>query len=255
MRTVASLCGILALLVSVRSTRADDAPKPREIVVKAIEAHGGAAAIKKLKASVIKTKGKYYGMGVGVDFTGETSIQMPDRTRLQVAFEANGQNITFVQVLDGDKGWRSFNGKDGKLAGDLTKEMIAEGQEQQYAQSVERLLPLTDKSYKLSSLGESKVGDRPVVGVRVEQEGHRPVSLFFDKERNLLLKSETRGKDPMNGDKEFTAEKVYDDYKKVDGLMVAQKVTIKHDGKDFVDSEVTDVKLSEKLDDSVFAKP
>jgi hypothetical protein len=255
MRRIASVWGVLAVLVSVSPGRADDDAKPGDVIAKAIKAHGGADTIKKLKASVVKTKGKYYGMGAGIDFTSETSIQMPDRARLQVEFEANGVSISFVQVLDGDKGWRSFNGKDGKLTGDLNKEMITEGQEQQYAQSVERLVPLTEKSYKLSSLGESKVGDRPAIGVRVEREGHRPVNLFFDKEKSLLLKSETHGKDPMNGDKEFTTEKIYDDYKEVDGLMTAQKITIKHDGKDFADSEVTDVKLSEKLDDSVFAKP
>jgi hypothetical protein len=251
MRTIARVGCVAALLVFVGSLRAGDDAKPREIVAKGIEAHGGADAIKKLRASVVKSKGKFHGKGFAVDFTGETAIQMPDRIRQQVAFEVNEQKGAFVWVFDGDKGWLSVNG----MAADMPKEMIAEGQEQQYAQSVERLVPLTDKAYKLSSLGESKVGDHAAQGVRVEREGHRAVELFFDKESGLLLKSVTRSKTPMSGDQEFTAEKIYDDYQKVEGLMVARKVTIKHDGKDFADSVVTDVKVSEKLDDNVFAKP
>src|SRR5262245_35142158 len=177
MRTIARVCTVLALLVSVSPARADEDAKLREVITKAIKAHGGADTIKKLKASVIKTKGKYYGLGAALDFTGETSIQMPDRVRQEVEFEANGQKGTFIRIFDGDKGWQSFNGKTE----DMSKELIAEGQEQQYAQSVERLIPLTEKSYKLSTLGEVKVGDRPAIGVRVEREGHRPVNLFFDK--------------------------------------------------------------------------
>ena len=81
------------------------------------------------------------------------------------------------------------------------------------------------------------------------------MSLFFDKKTGLLLKTETRSKDPMAGDNEYTAETLYDDYKKVDGFPVAHKVTVKRDGKLFFASENSDVRLAEKLDDSTFEKP
>ena len=96
---------------------------------------------------------------------------------------------------------------------------------------------------------------KDAVGVRVEHKGRRDVSLFFDKKTGLLLKTETRGKGPMAGDSEFTAETLYDDYRKVDGFPVAHKVTVKRDGKLFFVSENSDVKLAEKLDDSTFEKP
>lgn len=251
MRMIAGTCCLFGLLMLAAPVRSAEEAGAKAIIAKAIEAHGGADNIKKHKTSVVKTKGKFYGMGEGIDYTGTTSIQMPDRNRMEVEMDANGMKLTFIRVYDGAKGWQSFNG----MATDLGKEMIAEGQEQQYSQSVERLIPLTEKEYKLSSLGESKVGDRPTVGVKVEREGHRPIKLYFDKEKNLLLKSETNGKDPMNGDKEYKATKLFDNYKKVEGLMVAHKVTLKHDDKDFVKSEVTEVKLPEKLDDALFAKP
>jgi hypothetical protein len=47
----------------------------------------------------------------------------------------------------------------------------------------------------------------------------------------------------------------YSDFKEVEGVLQAMKVVIKRDGKDYVEGETTDLKLAEKLDDSVFAKP
>ncbi len=65
------------------------------------------------------------------------------------------------------------------------------------------------------------------------------MNLFFDKEKNLLVKMETRGKNPMAGGEEFTATTLYEDYNKVDGIMVAHKVTVKRDDKMFVESTIT----------------
>ncbi len=218
-----------------------------KIVAKAIKAHGGSNKLKKFKASVSKSKGKFYGFGEAIEYTQEMSIQLPDRSRIDI----DATNFKFMQVLNGDKGWQKFNGDTMEM----TKEKVAEGQENMHATQVAHLAVLTDKSYELSALGDVKVGDRMAVGVRIEHKGHRDVSLFFDKENGLLLKSETRGKDTMNEDKEFTSETVFSDYKKVEGVMVAHKIDIKRDGKQYVVSEVSEVKLSEKLDDSVFAKP
>jgi outer membrane lipoprotein-sorting protein len=240
---------VVALLAAVSSIRADDdAAKLRAVIDKAIKAHGGADNLKKFPASVIKSKGTYYGMGEGIEYTQEISIQHPGQMRVEV--DAN--NFKFVQVFDKNKGWRKIGDGDAEK---MSKEEVAEAQEQMYAGGLTHLVVLQDKSYKLAPLGEIKVGDRAAIGVRVEHEGHRPVSMYFDKDKGLLLKVETNGKDTQNDNKEFTAEELFSEYKKVDGLMVAHKVTINRDGKKYLEYEITEYKPSEKLDDSVFAKP
>jgi len=251
MRRIAGIVCVVALLAAISPVRADDDAKARAIIAKALKAHGGADTLNKLKASVLKTKGKFYGMGEGIDYSGETSVQLPDRIRTDVEGKVGDQDFKFVQIVNGDKGWRKL----GENLEDMTKEQLAEAREQMYVQGVVHLAPLMDKSYKLSALGEVKIGDRPCVGLRVEHKGFRAVSLFFDKDNGLLLKSETRGKDLMREGEEFTATTTYGDYKKVDGIMAAHKIDIQRDGKKFVESEVTEGKFSEKLDDSVFAKP
>jgi outer membrane lipoprotein-sorting protein len=232
--------------------RADDDADMKALIAKAIKAHGGADNLAKYKAGTLKTKGKFHGMGAAVDYTGTINFQSPDRLRVEIEAEVMGQNFKFVQVINGDKGWIVLLDK----VTPMSKEMIAEAHEQMSASAVTRLLPLTGKDYNLSPLGEVKVGDRPAVGVRVEHKKHRDVSLYFDKETSLLLKSETRGKDLQRGDDaEFAGETLYGDYKKVDGVQVAHKQTVKRDGKLYVESETTEAQLAEKLEDGVFAKP
>jgi outer membrane lipoprotein-sorting protein len=251
MRTIAGSCCVLAVLVSAVPARAPEDAQLREVVAKAIKAHGGADNLKKFKASVTTSKGKFYGLGDAVEYTGETSLQMPDRSRNMVEGKVGDNEFKFVQVINGDKGWTKLNDNTEEMS----KEALAEAREQMNLARITHLTVLTDKDYKLSSLGDAKVGDRPAVAIRVEHTGFRDVSLFFDKENHLLLKSEVRGKDLMKGGEEYTAETLYGDYKKFEGLMAAQKITIKRDGKLYVEGESTEIKFSEKLDDSVFEKP
>lgn len=251
MRRIAGFVGVFALLAAVVPARAEDDAKPREVIAKAIKAHGGADNLKKFQATVTKSKGKFYGLGDAIDYTSEASIQLPNRIRSEVSGNVSGQEFKFLQLVNGDKGWV----KRGENTDDMNKEQLAEAKEQLNVATIAHLVALGDKEYKLSSLGDSKVGGRDAVGVRVEREGFRPVSLFFDKGNGLLVKTETRGKDLMRGGEEYTGVNVYSDFKKVGGLMIPHKIKITRDGKDYVDSETTEVKLSEKLDDAVFAKP
>jgi hypothetical protein len=236
----------VVVVLASGAVRADEA-EAKAIVEKGIKALGGADVINKLLATTVKAKGKFYGMGDGIDYTSETQAFMPDKYRVEVL----AGDFKFVQVIKGDKGWVAL----GDKVMEMDKEELAEAQEGLYAGNVARLVPLTGEGYKLSTLGAKKVGDREAVGVRVEHKGHRDVNLYFDKDNGLLLQVERRAKDVMAGGDEYTAEATYADYKKVDGLQVAYKLLMKRDGKRFIEQETTEVKPAEKLDDSVFGKP
>jgi hypothetical protein len=244
MRKLVYAAGWLVLFAG--AVRADDA-EAKAIVEKAIKAHGGAEVLNKFQAISVKEKGKFYGMGAAFDYTLEMQYQAPDKERLEI----RGENFKFVQVVNGDKGWRGIN----EAPKAMDKDELAEAREELYASNVGRLTPLTGAGCKLSSLGEIKVGGRPAVGVRVEHKGHRDVNLYFDKENGLLVKAEGRGKDLMAGGKEYTQEVFYSNYKKVEGMQVPFKTLLTRDGKRYVESETTEATPAEKLDASVFAKP
>ena len=92
-----------------------------------------------------------------------------------------------------------------------------------------------------------------MLGVRVTSKDRRYVNLYFDKETNLLIKTEKQVKDDAG--KEVTEEEYFSDYKEEKGIKHALKFTVKRDGKLFVEGEVTGGQYEEKLDDSTFAKP
>jgi hypothetical protein len=250
-RAILTACAAALVLAVAAPARADEQADVKAILDKAIKAHGGEEALAKKKVEVVKSKGKYYGMGDGIDFTSEMIVQAPDRFRSEVDVEAGGMQIKIVQVVNGNKGWMKF----ADQVQDMNKEQLEEAKAQFYLRKVGTLVPLRDKAFKVSPLGEVKVDGKPAAGLRIESMGERDVSLFFDKETGLLIKSEMRGKDPMAGDKEFNGEIFYGDYKKVDGVQTPFKVTLKRDGEKFVESEVTDVKREDKVDETTFNKP
>jgi hypothetical protein len=243
----------MVLVLAAGAVQSDEKADTRAIIEKAIQARGGAEKLATIKATTFKLKGKFYGMGAGLDYTGEFAIQPPDKTRMQLEIDANGMKIAFLRVVNGGKGFR----KIADMASmDLEKDELAEAAEEMYVGGVESLVPLVkDKAFELSTLGEVKVGDEPAVGVRVSHKGHGDVNLFFDKKTGLLVKSERTVKDLMAGGKEVTQETLHTDYKEIGGVKHAMKMVIKRDGKDYLDGEMSDFETPDKLDDSLFGKP
>jgi hypothetical protein len=246
-----AFAGTLAVLTltGARPARAEGDKDVKAVIAKAIEARGGAAAIAKDKASTAKVKGKLHQPFEG-DMTATVQSQLPDKMRMDMKIKVMGMDVAFVQVVNGDKGWLVANGQTI----DMPKSMLTEARDKFYADHVTDLRNVTDKDIKLSSLGESKVGDKAVVGVRVSSAGHPDINLYFDKGTSLLLKTEVKGKDSMSG-AEYTEETFFHDYKKVNGLMVAHKVDIKRDGKPFAETEATEITAEEKFPDKTFGKP
>jgi outer membrane lipoprotein-sorting protein len=251
MRRLVPLAGAVALLLSPAALRADDQADAKAILEKAIKAHGGGDNIDKVKAGTIEMKGKVYRDGNEIEYTGSVTFQQPDKQRLEVNFDIGGMKFKFLQVLNKDKGWIALNDN----VTEMSKDSVAEALEGIHANAVERLQPSAFKDAKLSTLGEVKVGDKPAVGVRVEVKGRRDVSLFFDKETHQLLKTERRAKDVQELGDEFNEEKYYGDFKDVGGVKTPHKLTIKRDGKVYIEGDITDYKAAEKIDDSQFAKP
>jgi hypothetical protein len=246
MRKILWGCGLAVAQLAGTVARAAEGDDPKAIIDKAIQAHGGAELLKKFTAQQTKAKGKFYGLGDAIEYTAEGSIQLPDKVRTVI--EAPGFKI--IQILNGDKGWVSAMGDTNEM----NKEQLQAAKEEVYSAGLTRLVTLTGAGYELSPLPEAKVGGKAAAGVLVKHKGHKDVSLFFDKESGLLVKSERKAIDAMSGE-EYTATAFPTDYKKVEGVMVAHKMTLNKNGDKLIEQEYTDYKLAEKLDDKPFEKP
>lgn len=239
-----------AVVCAAAPAKAADTAK--DVLEKAITAHGGAELLTKNKAGQLKAKGKLTLPGVGdVEFTQEAMYMLPDKFKESMEMNIMGMNISVVTMASGDA--VSIEAAGMKIeASDAIKDSLKDAK---HMLAVGRLIgPAREKGYELSLIGESKVDDKPAVGVRVSMKDRRDISLYFDAKTHLLVKIEHRSADPMTGN-EFGEERILKDYKKDnDGNMVPGKVTVMRDGKKFLDAEVTDAKYLEKLPDAEFKK-
>lgn len=245
MRKLGFAAALAGFLIASALVRADDQGDAQKIIDKAVKAVGSDG---KFKAATWKGKGKFYGLGEAIEYTGEWASQPPDRMRLDMGIDFNGMKIQITRVVDGDKGWS----KTADMSMDMSKEELEEAKHELYAQWVARVTPLKQPGFKFKPLGESKVGDKAAAGVKVSREGHRDVDLYFDKETGLPLKVSTRVKDIMGGGTELTQETLFDDYQEASGIKVARKLTVNRDGKKYVEFEMSEYKPVEKLEDSTF---
>lgn len=225
--------------------RADEPKDARAVIEKAVRASGGAKAVAKTRARTWTSKGTYYGMGGEVPFTATHAMELPDKFR----FEVQG---FMTMVVNGNKGWVQMNGETQQM----NKDQLANAREGMYVGRVAELVPLLkDKGFKLTLLGESKVGKTAAIGVKVAHAGHKDVKLYFDKESGLLLKAEARVKAEEAGGKEVKQEEELSDYKEVDGVKMPTKTVIRRDGERYVEAENSDYKFPKSLPEKNFEKP
>jgi hypothetical protein len=232
--------------------RAQDADA-KAVIDKAIKAAGGLDKLKKFnKAFTAKAKGNIEVMGMKLDFTIDAYSQMPNKSKAIINLSVNGMQLEIVQAFDGEKGWASVLG----MVKDLEKDEIDEHKHMVHVESVTNLFALTeDKDFKLSTLGDSKVGDVEVVGVQVTKKDKRDVNLYFDKKTHLLLKSEYRAMEPISK-MEVAQEKIYSEYKELlPGLKMSSKQIVNNDGKRYMELEMTEITAVDRHDDSIFRKP
>jgi negative regulator of sigma E activity len=253
MRKVLLVALGLGVALAMPSTgRAQDA-EAKAIIDKALKAVGGIEQAKKLKkAFIAKAKGNIEVMGMKIDFTLDAYSQPPEKSKAVINLSINGMQLEIIQAFDGKKGWASVLG----MVKDLEKEELDEHKAMIHVESVTNLLSLIDeKGFKMSTLGESKVGDTEVVGVQVTKKDQRDVNLYFDKKSHLLLKAEYRAMEPISK-MEVAQEKIYSDYKELlPGLKMSSKQIVNNDGKRYMELEMTEVTAVERHDDSMFKKP
>jgi hypothetical protein len=238
----ACACLVVSLLIG-HSVRAVEKPGDvaQAIVAKAIRAAGGKDRLTRYRAETWKETAVYHGDGGDDRYEASYSAEWPDRFKVEIG--------DFTMVLTGDTGWVKAQGNRRRM----TREEIEEHAEGVYSLWVLSLLPLESEGFKLSVLGEAKVGGRATEGVRVSHEGHYDVNLYFDRETHLLAMSETRFKEANSG-RDVKQEMVFSGYKDVSGIKSPTRVSITRNGKLAVEASVELTHL-EDLDDRVFAKP
>jgi hypothetical protein len=237
--------GLVAVLAVAPVAGADDAAA---VVKKAIDAHGGAAVLDRLRAGTSKLKGDMVVQGTPLEFTGEVVYELPGKFRLRLDLEVGGQKLPVVQVVNGDTVSTTLNGTAQKL-GDAER---AELLQSLAMQEVTQFTPLlAGNKYTLRALPDEDVGGKPAAVVLVSAKNFKDTKLCFDKGTGLLVKTSRKALAPGNP-VEVTEETVLSEYKKVDGIMTPMKMVVTHDGKKFMTEIITEAKMMEKADPKAF---
>ena len=162
--------------------------------------------------------------------------------------DAHGSKFQVIKVIRRNKGWL----RNGETLSEIDADTLASEHQQMYAAYLATLLPLKDKEYTLSLLGESKLGERTVVGVKVSHADRPAISLFFDKEKGWLLKAAFTAKVQHREAKQII---LYDDYRDSSGLKRPAKTAIWRDGRPLVEATNSEFKPLDKVEAKVFEKP
>jgi hypothetical protein len=230
-------------------SRAADKTDPAVVIDKAVDAAGGRDKLAAVKAIAWSSKGTIAISGTDSPFTSHVVYQGPDKRRLSFEADIAGNPIKVVVVVNGDKGWRQVNGETEELSGD---ELARERRTGYLEWSTITLLPLKQPPFKIESAAETRVNDRPAAGVKVTGPDGQSHTLYFDNQTGLPVRLVATLTDFAG---EATHESTCSDHTDFQGVKKAKKISIKRDGQKFIESELTEFKVTDAPEASTFAKP
>jgi hypothetical protein len=229
--------------------RADD-EIAKAALDKAIKALGGEEKLAKVEAFTWRSKGKLIINGNDNNFSSHVTVQGFDQYRSEFEGEFNGHIVKRVMVLKGDKGWR----KDGNELAELSKDQVANEKRFIYLMVVPTtLVALKGKTFEIGTASEEKVGEKQALAVKAKGPDGKEFTIYFDKDAGVPIKLLTKMTGNMG--EELTIETSFANYKDFDGIQKATRIESNRDGQKFLDAELTEFKIVDKLDASTFDQP
>lgn len=237
-------CGINGL------AQGGDDKAAKAILDKAIQALGGEGKLGAVKAATWKAKGTISFGGMDSSFTSVVTVQGLEQHRQDFEGEFGGMKVQGSTVLNGDKGWRRFAG----MTMELDSDALAVEKRNGYLQLVPiTLVPLKGKGFKVQTAPEEKVDGKAAAGLKVTAPDGKDFTLYFDKQSGLPVKLAANVVG-FGGDAALQ-ETTFGNYRDFDGIKKATKVVISRGGEKFIEQEITEFKLNQKVDAATFGEP
>jgi hypothetical protein len=245
----ASFLAVVALGIA-DFARADETDA-KAIVAKAIKAMGGEERLAKAMTHTSQAKGRITIEGNDHEIKIHATVRKLDHIRSEFELDFDGNQLKFVMGLNGDKAWRKFG--DGPVDM-MDQDALADEKRTIYLAVVPvTLIPLNGTSFKVERAGDEKVGDKPAVGIKVTAPDGKDFVLYFDKETGLPARLVAKVFDLRH--EEYTQQTTYSNYKELDGIKKAMKLEMKRDGQKFIEQEITEFKVLDKVPADAFDEP
>lgn len=212
----------LALMVSAAGAlaAADNLPKADTILDKYIEVTGGKAAYAKIHNEVSSGTMEFAAMGLKgslVSYTAE-----PDKRVAEFNLPGIGK---MLDGANGEVAWSTSAMQGPRIKeGDERAEALMEGHFNADAH-------WRDVFQSAETVALEAVDGKDCYKVLVTPKAGSPITRWYDKQSNLLVKSSMIAKSPMG---ELEAVSTYSDYRKEGDLLVPHKVVAHVAGRDLV---------------------
>ncbi len=245
----AQVLGNLLVLFTLAAGQPADT-QVRELLGKAIEAHGGEAALSRNRVDRVKLKGILQVQGREMPFEAETLVRLPDGFRNQITLTPPMSTpMILIQLMHEGKASLYVNGAPQAS----TEAQLQELRETLLINQAMRLVPLVrEKNFRLEWLGEGQVNGRPVDGIGVSAPGRRSVRLWFDRQTAYLV----RTAHPVLVDGEMVVqEETYGDFRLLGAYRRPVRMVTTRAGKKLMDAELVDVRYPEKISEAEFLAP
>src|SRR5271169_5156417 len=213
-------------------------PSADQLLDKYVQAAGGAAAIDKVTARVMKGTIDFGGKTLPIDIYSKD----PDE-RISFTHMPEGNSVT---AFNGHEGWLGTPGRPG------VREM--HGSELDAASLDADLHLATHLKPMFSEMqvqGTEKIGDHEAYVVVGQRGGKPPLLLYFDEKSGLLLRLVRYGDTALGL---LPTQIDYSDYRDTNGVKIPFRWTLARPSGRFT-IQVSDVKQNVPVDDAKFVKP
>ncbi len=228
-----------------RGITPEEGASARQLLDRVIAAKGGVERLRAVKSLVVTTRARALGPNAPADTADTvTYIEYPNRVRV----ESKIRGTDVVQVYDGTRAWvRDPNGTH-----DVPERGVRDFQNGLRRDTINVLLAALDGRVRVRRLPDVK-DDAGVVRPALEFSSAdlEPMVMYIDPETGLVSKLTY----VAGGMGQPLVEESFTDYREVNGVQITWAATVRVGGQPALERTVTDVKVGDALDPSLFKRP
>jgi hypothetical protein len=243
-----TLFAITVAVLVPTTARTDEAGDLKDRVLKA--AAKDPADIQKFKLYTLKAKGtsRVPGDDRPVPTGFELIAVYPGKLKVTWKVGEGALRHEVTRCASDDRGWQSGNSFP---TSDLSTEDLNDFRTDMHGVFCSTLLALTEKETQVTLGERSKVGEDPVVSLKLSRRPYPEIMLYFDEKTHLLRKMAYRSRQAgVTKYREF----VYDGHKLVGGLMLPTTQTTYVADKEAYKWDEMTFEFPDKLDGRTFDK-
>jgi predicted Zn-dependent peptidase len=223
---------------------AETANKGRELLNKAIAATGGSAALEAIQNVVAQYELLLKTSQGDMQATATSTFILPDKRRQTVRFPFGEMTMTIVQ----DHAWMVTP----QGATDAPPSERDEMQGDLFRDWVNLLRRGTSETLTVQYLGTGEVNGVAAEIISVSDDQGHTARLFLDAKTCVPLKQAYKG---LSTEGPADMEEIYSDVRDVAGIKLPFRVVLTANGKNVMESNVTDIKVNVEVDMNMFRKP